>query len=234
MTGAEKHTTLEATVAVLQKSLEQTQKQIEDTNRAISDVANSTGQQIREMGRQMEKQWAEFRADMQLLGEKVSNLTRPNIMAWIGIAALTLTLLGFGAKIIGLSTENVALKSSIQQRADQYIVDSGLRKDLDTNTAKNEVSEKDRSRLNQEMEKLSQSQSSMQAEIVAWGVRFSEMETQIRKDYSERNTQFNETQRHIIMLQNSLSELGAKLPEAPQAPFYNPEAAPAPAPVSPY
>lgn len=73
--------------------------------------------------------------------------------------------------------------------------------------------------LQEEYSEFSKTLSNLQAKVEQ---KFAEVETQFNADGQLRNLQFSEQQRMNAMHQNSLRELGAKAPDYPQNPFYQP------------
>lgn len=91
----------------------------------------------------------------------------------------------------------------------------------------NAVSIKDRDDIRRAMQMLSDNSNANTVNISTMKAKFAtqliEVETQFRASDRARNVQFAEQQRQNINFQNSLSGMQAKVPNAPEAPFYFPE-----------
>lgn len=187
-------------IALLEQAHEITQHQIESTNRAITELADNTGSQIRELGRTIEKQSGEWRTEMRSLANEFANSRRTHWPTLLSVFMALALLVGAAYKIVDLQTQ-VTMSPVVSASA---------------------VSVAERTQLREDISSLSNQIFDLKAEQKRQVGKFVEVETQMSKNYDERNIQFAETSRKLIMHENALHSLGATIPEAAQYPYFFP------------
>lgn len=226
-------------VALLEQATESNQNQIrelaETTNKAIQESIQNSSRQYREVTILIEKGQGESRSEIKALANEFSISRRPNYLLWLaGFSAIAI-LIGAAYKISDLQTQvtmapvvttataNASLvginRDNIQAMSD---ITGKLRADLDSNSARDEVSEKDRQKLNQHAEKADDRLSKSETDNQVLHTKLVEVETQMDAAAQFAGTQFAEQQRKNADFQNSLAALGAKMPPYPYGPWYMP------------
>lgn len=204
-------------VALLEQATESNSRQIGEiastTSKAISELATTTGRQIREIIILVEKQGVEFRAEMKTLSTDFAHSRQPNYLLWISGFMALVVLIGAAYQISDLRTQvtmapvltkAVTNESAIASNRDGIYVVRGdvskLRADLDSNTARDEVSEKDRAKLNLNAIKVEDHLAKLETDNQVLTARLTEIETQKRGDSQARNIQFANTLRFESLL----------------------------------
>lgn len=213
--------------AGLQGSVALLYQTVENLKDDFVDFAEATNQQIREVVRGQEKQFTEFKSEMRLIANDFATSRKPQWGLLLGLAALFLTVIGGGWTIIKLQTDNTVAPVVSYQRVMEAAVKSGaettahladfstkLRTDLDSNTARDEVSISERKKIAEEIKELRQDENNSKANQQVFVAKLAEVETQFRANDQSRNVQFAEQQRmNSIIMQ--LTKSGIVYPTAP-------------------
>jgi hypothetical protein len=220
---------LKQTVAIIARATEANERQ-------IREVARSSAEQFKEIAALVEKSNLATNARLENLATTFQTSQKPNYMLWLAAIAVFFTLVSAAWKITDLQTQvtmaPIGMKASANEQSvaantTQMVLmkaeDAKLRAELDANTARDEVSEKDRATINATLTKHQQTMAETDAGLQVITAKLTEIETQFRAADQLRNVQFAEQQRmNNIMFQISQ---GKKPVDYPLNPYFMPSIA---------
>lgn len=232
---------LKQTVAVIAQATEANERQ-------IREVARNAAESFKEVSQLIEKSNIATNSKLEALSlstnTKLENIgatfqasQKPNYMLWLAAIAVFFTLISAGWKITDLQTKvtmaPIATQAFQNDAAITGLRDSDilqrndlakLRADIDANTARDEVSERDRQKLNERATKAEERDAELVTKYEITAARLVEVETQFRASDQSHNVQFAEAQR----MNNIILQIAQKKPviDYPLNPYFFPSIAP--------